>query len=192
MGAVQQDGEFGVSRKKIEGTEEQQMDGIGLTKCRRLDEPEFYCTDVTYSMLPATRQVDSIQMRGNLEVGNTSKAQAMMEEISGWMAKDYGAVDLGVATPAGTLALKKFKIGNGMDVEVTVKWKSPHTVKGCDADIAINFTTSELVEENRYQRQELGKTMDEVRTSTQKETGVNYFNVNPTVNADAVAKKVVY
>ena len=54
---------------------------------------EFYCTSVTYSAIPATKQVDSIRMRGNLEVGNTSKAYAMVEEIGKWMKEDFGAVD---------------------------------------------------------------------------------------------------
>ena len=54
---------------------------------------EFYRTSVTYSAIPATKQVDSIRMRGNLEVGNTSKAYAMVEEIGKWMKEDFGAVD---------------------------------------------------------------------------------------------------
>ena len=54
---------------------------------------EFYCTSVTYSAIPATKQVDSIRMRGNLEVGNTSKAYAMVEEIGKWMKEDFGAVN---------------------------------------------------------------------------------------------------
>ena len=48
---------------------------------------------MTYSAIPATKQVDSIRMRGNLEVGNTSKAYAMVEEIGKWMKEDFGAVN---------------------------------------------------------------------------------------------------
>ena len=59
----------------------------------RSARPSFYCTSVTYSAIPATKQVDSIRMRGNLEVGNTSKAYAMVEEIGKWMKEDFGAVD---------------------------------------------------------------------------------------------------
>lgn len=51
-----------------------------------------YCI-LTQHAIPATKQVDSIRMRGNLEVGNTSKAYAMVEEIGKWMKEDFGAVD---------------------------------------------------------------------------------------------------
>jgi len=178
--------------KGIDGTDQKKVDEVALSKFKRLDEPEFYCTDVTYSLLPATKQVDAIRMHGKLNVGNTSKANEMMKEIAKWMKEDYGAVDLGVAPQAGTLALKKFKIGKGMDVEVSVKWNQQKAAGQDDAYIDISFVTGELVEENRAQRQELGQTMDEERIRTRYNTGVNYYTVRPKVNVDNVKRKVVY
>ena len=116
----------------------------------------------------------------------------MMDEIAAWMMEDLGAVDQKVPTPAGTLALKKFKIGNGMDVEVRAKWNTCRTNGKSDAEIDVTFTTTELAAENKYQRESLGKATDKARKSTYSSTGINYFNVNPKVNADAVERKVVY
>jgi hypothetical protein len=90
------------------------------------------------------------------------------------------------------LALKKFRIGKGMDVEVAVHWKSQRTAEGCDANIDISFTTSELVEDNRFERQELGRAADEARVGEYKKSGVNYFTVRPRVKEDDVKRKVVY
>jgi len=168
------------------------VDEVGLSMCRRLDEPEFYCTHVTYSALPATRQVDAIRMHGNLNLGNTARAYDVVEEISQWMAEDYGAVDLDVAVPAGTLALKKLKIGNGLSVVVSVNWNRWQAVDGSDAHIDISFTADELVEEDKCQRQELGEVVDVERISVLDETGVNYLTVRPVVSSEAVKSKVVY
>jgi len=192
MGGELKDVDFGTQRKRVDGTIEEKVSEVGLSKYRRLDEPEFYCTDVTYSVLPATMQVDAIRMHGNLEVGNTSKAQDMVKEIDKWMKDDYGAIDQDVKTPAGALALKRYKIGGGMDVEVKVNWKRQRSDEGCDADIVVNFIASELVEEYRYQCQKLGQAADEARVFTRYNTGVNYYTVKPKVDADAVQKKVVY
>jgi hypothetical protein len=79
-----------------------------------------------------------------------------------------------------------------MDVEVAVRWKSQRTAEGCDANIDISFTTSELVEDNRYERQELGKAADAARVTEYKKSGVNYFTVRPRVKEDDVKRKVVY
>jgi hypothetical protein len=116
----------------------------------------------------------------------------MVKEIAKWMKEDYGAVDLRAAVPSGMLALKKFRIGKGMDVEVAVHRKYQRTAEGCDANIDISFTTSELVEDNRAERQELGKAADDARISEYKKSGVNYFTVRPRVKEDEVKRKVVY
>ena len=183
---------FWTRRKRIDGTDQQKIDEVALTGYKRLDEPEFYCTRVVYSVLPTTRQVDSIRMHGDLCVGDASKANRMVREIAKWMKEDYGAVERRADVPSGTLALKKFKIGKGMDVEVAVHWKSQRTVEGCDANINISFTTSELVEDNRSERQELGKAADEARVGEYKKSGVNYLTVRPWVKEDDVKRKVVY
>ena len=192
MGSELKDGKFAVSKRRSPDTDDLEMDGIGMYKHRHLDEPQFYCAEVTYHALPATKQVDSIHLHGDLNLGNSSRAQDMMDEIATWMKEDLGAVDQKVTTPAGTLALKKFKIGNGMDVEVRAKWNTCRTNGKSDAEIDVTFTTRELEAENRYQRETLGKATDEARKSTYSSTGINYFNVNPKVNADAVERKVVY
>ena len=192
IGEVLKDGDFSVSRKRIDNTDQWEMDGIGMSKFRRLDEPEFYCTDVTYSALPVTKQIDSIRMHGKLGVVNTSQAYDMVEEISKWMKDDFGAVDLKAKTPAGTLVLKKFKIGEGMDVEVAVNWDKRQTSQTWNSKIDITFKARELEAENKFQRAELGKATDPARASEYSRTGVNYFTVNPKVNADAVERKAVY
>ena len=183
---------FLVHRKKIDGTDQQKIDEVALSGYKRLDEPEFYCTKVTYSVLPSTRQVDSIRMHGDLCVGDSSKANKMVMEITKWMKEDYGAVEQRADVPSGMLALKKLRIGKGMDVEVAVRWKSQRTAEGCDANIDISFTTSELVEDNRVDRQELGKAADEARVAEYKKSGVNYFTVRPRVKEDEVKRKVVF
>ena len=183
---------FLVHRKKIDGTDQQKIDEVALSGYKRLDEPEFYCTKVTYSVLPSTRQVDSIRMHGDICVGDASKANKMVMEITKWMKEDYGAVERRADVPSGMLALKKLRIGKGMDVEVAVRWKSQRTAEGCDANIDISFTTSELVEDNRVDRQELGKAADEARVAEYKKSGVNYFTVRPRVKEDDVKRKVVY
>ena len=183
---------FVVHRKKIDGTDQQKIDEVALSGYKRLDEPEFYCTKVTYSVLPSTRQVDSIRMHGDLCVGDASKANKMVREITKWMKEDYGAVERRTDIPSGMLALKKLRIGTGMDVEVAVRWKSQRTAEGCDANIDISFTTSELIEDNRVDRQELGKAADEARVAEYKKSGVNYFTVRPRVKEDDVKRKVVY
>ena len=183
---------FVVHRKKIDGTDQQKIDEVALNGYKRLDEPEFYCTKVTYSLFPSTRQVDSIRMHGDICVGDASKANRMVREITKWMKEDYGAVERRTDVPSGMLALKKLRIGKGMDVEVAVRWKSQRTAEGCDANIDISFTTSELVEDNRVDRQELGKAADEARVTEYKKSGVNYFTVRPRVKEDDVKRKVVY
>ena len=183
---------FLVHRKKNDGTDQQKIDEVALSGYKRLDEPEFYCTKVTYSVFPSTRQVDSIRMHGDLCVGDASKANKMVKEITKWMKEDYGAVERRTDVPSGMLALKKLRIGKGMDVEVAVRWKSQRTAEGCDANIDISFTTSELVEDNRLDRQELGKAADEARVTEYKKSGVNYFTVRPRVKEDDVKRKVVF
>ena len=183
---------FWANRKGIDGTDQYKIDEVALSGYKRLDEPEFYCTKVTYSVLPSTRQVDSIRMHGDICVGDASKANKMVMEITKWMKEDYGAVERRADVPSGMLALKKLRIGKGMDVEVAVRWKSQRTAEGCDANIDISFTTSELVEDNRVDRQELGKAADEARVAEYKKSGVNYFTVRPRVKEDDVKRKVVY
>ena len=181
-----------VSRKKIDGTEQYMVDEVALKWYKRLEEPEFYCAHVTYSVLPSTRQVDSIRMKGDLCVGNESKANRMVREITQWMKEDYGAVDLRADVPDGTLALKKFRIGKGLDVEVAVNWKEQRADDGSDARIEISFTVGELVEDNKFERKKLGEATDEARVNELSISGVNYFTVNPKVNEDDVMRKVVY
>ena len=192
MGSELKGGKFAVSKRRIPDTDDLEMDGIGMYKHRHLDEPQFYCAEVTYHALPATKQVDSISLHGDLNVGNSSRAQDMMDEIAAWMKEDLGAVDQKVPTPAGTLALKKFKIGNGMDVEVRAKWNTCRTNGKSDAEIDVTFTTTELAAENRYQRETLGKATDEARKSTYSSTGINYFTVNPKVHAEVGKNGMVF
>ena len=183
---------FQVSRKKIDGTNQDMIDEVALSQSKYLDEPEFYCAHVTYSVLPSTRQVDSIRMHGDLCVGNATRANRMVREITQWMKEDYGAVDLRADVPDGMLALKKFRIGKGMDVEVAVKWKEQYAANGSDAYIKISFTTSELVEDNRSERQKLGEATDEARVNELSRSGVNYFTVKRKVRENDVMRKVVY
>ena len=182
---------FSSSRKINEHTGVYEIDEVALSGRKRLGEPEFYCTEVTYSVLPATKQVDAIRMHGDLYVEKESKANRMVREIKQWMKEDYGAVDLHADVPEGTLAFKKFRIGKGMDVEVAVNWKPRLTDDGCDAHIDISFTVSELVEEDLSERQELGDAADEARIDEYSKTGVNYFTVRPMVKEDDVKRKVV-
>ena len=191
IGDELKDARFLVQRKKIDGTDQYKIDGVSLYGYKRLDEPEFYCTKVMYSVLPSTRQVDSIRMYGDLCVGDAAKANRMVKEITQWMKEDYGAVDLRADVPDGALALKKFRIGKGMDVEVTVKWKNQRAADGSDAHIEISFTASELVEDNRFERQKLGEAADEARVNELSRSGVNYFTVRPKVKEDDVKRKVV-
>ena len=181
-----------VSRKKIDGTNQDRIDGVSFRRYKRLDEPEFYCTKVMYSLLPSTRQVDSIWMHGDLRVGNETKANRMVREITRWMKEDYGAVDLRADVPKGTLALKKFRIGKGMNVEVTLNWKNQRAADGSDARIEISFTVSDLIGDNRYERQKLGEATDEARVKELSRSGVNYYTVRPKVKEDDVNRKVVY
>ena len=192
IGDELKDARFQACRKKIDGTDQYKIDGVSLYGYKRLEEPEFYCTKVMYSLLPSTRQVNSIWMYGDLCVENASKANRMVREITQWMKEDYGAVDLRADVPDGTLALKKFRIGKGMDVEVTVKWKNQRAADGSDARIEINFTTSELVGDNRYERQKLGLAADKARVNELNRSGVNYYTVRPKVKEDDVKRNVVY
>lgn len=192
IGDELKDARFLVQRKKIDGTDQDMVDQVSLRWYKRLDEPEFYCTKVMYSVLPSTRQVDSIRMYGDLCVGDATKANKMVREITQWMKEDYGAVDLRADVPDGTLALKKFRIGKGMDVEVTLNWKNQRADDGSDARIEISFTASELVEDNRFERQKLGEVADEARVNELNRSGVNYFTVRPKVKEDDVKRKVVY
>lgn len=183
---------FWAHRKGIDGTDQHKIDEVALSGYKRLDEPEFYCTKVWYSVLPSTRQVDSIRMHGDLCVGDASKANRMVREITRWMKDDYGAVERRADGPDGALALKKFKIGKRMDVEVEVNWKKQRATDGSDAYIDISFTASELVDDNRFERQELGEAADAARVNELNKSGVNYFTVRPRVKEDDVKKKVVY
>ena len=183
---------FWVHRKGIDGTDQHKIDEVALSGYKRLDEPEFYCTKVWYSVLPSTRQVDSISMHGDLCVGDATKAGRMVREITRWMKDDYGAVERRADAPEGALALKKFRIGKGMDVEVAVNWKKQRADDGSDASIDISFTASELADDNRLERQELGEAADAARVDEFKKSGVNYFTVRPRVKEDDVKRKVVY
>ena len=188
---------FWAHRKGIDGTNQHKIDEVALSGYKRLDEPEFYCTKVWYSVLPSTRQVDSIRMHGDLCVGDASKANRMVREISRWMKEDYGAVERRADVPEGasalkTLALKKFRIGEGMDVEVSVKWKNQRAADGSDANIDISFTASELVADNRFEQRKLGEAADKARVNELSRSGVNYFSVRPQVKEDDVNRKVVH
>ena len=183
---------FMARRKKIDGTDQYKVDEVALSGYRRLDEPEFYCTKVVYSVLPSTKQVDSIRMHGDLCVRKTHNAERMIREITQWMKEDYGATDLRADVPDGTLAFKKFRIGKGMDVEVAVNWKKQRADDGSDASIDISFTTSELVDDNWFERRKLGEAADEARVNELSKSGVNYFTVRPRVKEDDVKRNVVY
>ena len=130
-------------------------------------------------------------MTGDLSVRKTSNADRMIREIKNWMKEDYGAVDLRVDVPDRIIALKKFKIGKGMDVEVAVTWKKQCMSDGSDARIEINFTTSEQEEDSLYERQALGAAADEARVNELNRSGVNYLTVRPKVKEDDVKRKVV-
>ena len=192
IGDVLKDTWTQVSLKKIDGSDQGVVDEVALRWYKRLEEPEFYCPHVGYSVLPSTRQVDSIRMKGDLCVGNAGKANRMVREITQWMKEDYGAVDLRADVPDGTLALKKFRIGKGLDVKVVVNWKDQRTADGSDAHIEICFTVSELAEDNQFEHHYLGEAADEARVNELSVSGVNYFTVNPKVKEDDVKKKVVY
>jgi hypothetical protein len=181
-----------VKLKRIDGTDQSKIDEVALNKFKLLGEPEFYCTWVNYSVLPATRQVASIRMHGDLCVGSEYKAKRMVREIAGWMKEDYGAVDRYADVPEDMLAFKKLKIGKGMDVMVEVRRKDRCDANGSDAYITISFTPAELVEENLAERQELGMAADEARVAEFNRSGVNYFTVRPRVNIEDVKRKVVY
>ena len=183
---------FWAHRKGIDGTDQFKIDEVALSGYKRLDEPEFYCTKVWYSVLPSTRQVDSIRMHGDLCVGDATKANRMVREITRWMKDDYGAVERRADVPDGALALKKFKIGKGMDVEVAVNWKKQRAADGSDAYIDISFAASELVDDNKLERQELGEAADAARVDEFNRSGVNYFTIRPRVKEDDVKRKVVY
>jgi len=191
MGDVFKGGNFLVRRTKIDDTDQEMIDEVSLCGYKRLDEPEFYCTEVTYSVLPSTKQVVSIRMTGDLSVRKTSNADKMIREIKKWMKEDYGAVDLHAEVPERMIALKKFRIGKEMDVEVAVSWKKQRMSDGTDARIEINFTTSELVEDNLFERQALGAAADEARVNELNRSGVNYLTVRPKVKEDDVKRKVV-
>ena len=79
-----------------------------------------------------------------------------------------------------------------MDVEVAVNWKKQRAADGSDAYIDISFTASELVDDNKLERQELGEAADATRVDEFKKSGVNYFTVRPRVKEDDVKRKVVY
>ncbi len=192
MGDVLDCGEFSAQRTKVENANAAKICGVTLGKYRRLDEPDFYCTEVTYSMLPSTKQVDSIKMHGDLCVKTESKANRMIKEIAGWMKEDFGAKDLRADVPEGMLAYKKFEIGEGMDVEVKVNWKKQRAADGSDAYIDIAFTASELADDNQYEHLELGAAADEARVDEYCNSGVNYFTVRPRVNQNDVNRKIVY
>lgn len=183
---------FWAHRKGIDGTDQHKIDEVALSGYKRLDEPEFYCTKVWYSVLPATRQVDSIRMHGDLCVGDATKANRMVREIVGWMKEDYGAVDRYADVPEDMLAFKKLRIGKKMDVMIEVWRKDRCDANGSDAYIEISFTPAELVEENLAERQELGMAADEARVAEFNRSGVNYFTVRPRVNIEDVKRKVVY
>lgn len=192
IGDVLDGGTYSVQKAKVEGENQEKIDGVSLCKFRRLDEPEFYCTKVWYSIFPSTKQVDSIRMHGDLCVGDASKANRMVREISRWIKDDFNASERRADVPDGTLALKKFKIGDAMDVEVTVKWKNQRADDGSDAYIDINFTPNEMIDDNRFECQELGEAADAARLDEYRKSGVNYFTVRPRVSEDEVKRKVVH
>jgi len=93
MGEEVKDWTTDVNRKRVNGPDQWKIEEVSLRGRRdRLDEPEFYCSRVTYSLLPATKQVDAIRMHGDLVVGNTSKVQAMVKEIHASRRCEEGGV----------------------------------------------------------------------------------------------------
>ena len=51
---------------------------------------------------------------------------------------------------------------------------------------------SELAEENRYERQELGAAVDAARVSVRYNSNVNYYTVRPKICVDQVKNRVVW
>lgn len=192
IGEELKNGDFSVCRKRVDGTREYKVDEITLCKHRRLAEPEFYCTGVTYAAIPATRQVAAIRMYGNLNLRNSTQAFSMVSEIVKWMREDYGAVELRTGVPVGTLAMKKMRIGNGLDVAVTVNWNRQCQVERGNAHIEIAFTTRDLTEEIQCQGRELGQVVDAARICVRSNTGVDYFTVRSKVRIDDVRRKIVF
>lgn len=192
IGEKVENGYFSVRRKWIDGVHQYKVDEITLEKHKRLKEPEFYCTDVAYTAIPATRQVAAIRMYGNLNIQNSKQASAMVSEISKWMREDYGAVDLRAGVPVDMLAMKKLKIGNGLDVAVSVNWNRQFQAERGNAHIEITFTSQELNEEIHCQGRELGEAVDAARTCFRYNTGIDYFTVRPKVSIDDVRKRIVF
>lgn len=191
IGSELKGGHYAVASRTVPGTVSQEVAGIALVRHQRLEEPEFYCTDVRVSALPSTGQIDALKMSGNLKVVNTDNAKAVVEEIAGYLTKDYAARELEGNVPAGTVAQKKFKIGEGMDVCVSVKWKDKTSKDGSDATVAIDFSLGELSGERDYQSKTLGEATDLARKQTLATTGVNYFTVSQKVNAEIGKDKIV-
>lgn len=191
IGSELKDGRFGVNKCLVPGTDQYEVQGIAYGQHRILGEPEFYCTHVQVTALPSTKQIDSLKMHGDLKVVNSDNAKDIVEEIAGYMTKDYAAKELEGNVPAGTVAQKKFKIGDGMDVCVSVKWKDHKTKDGTDAVVDVNFSISELAEENAYQSKRLGEATDTARKQALATTGVNYFTVEQKVNSKMGKDKVV-
>ena len=85
MGDVFKGGNFLVRRTKIDDTDQEMIDEVSLCGYKRLDEPEFYCTEVTYSVLPSTKQVVSALKKFKIgkgmyaEVAVTWKNQRMSD-----------------------------------------------------------------------------------------------------------------
>ena len=73
-----------------------------------------------------------------------------------------------------------------------IRRKRHDTAETGDASIEISFTTGELAEENRYERQELGAAVDAARVSVRYNSNVNYYTVRPKVTVDQIKNKVVY
>lgn len=192
IGDELKDGSFAVLKKECEETKELKIDEITFGKYRRLDEPEFYCTEVTYSAIPSTKQVYAINMHGTLSVEKLSRVNRMIGEIKEWMKNDYEAKDLHVEVPEDLLAYKVFKIGDDLEAEISVRRLEATKDQLEDAVIDIAFTTVELDEERDYEGHELGRQMDEVRVKLHNGTGVNYYTVRPRVSVDAVNSKIVY
>lgn len=187
-GKTLKDGTFVASKVK---SSKVGIDWISMTKHERLNKPQLYCTHVAYSAHPLTRQIVSIHMDGDLNIGGALRLDDIINEIADQMRESYGAVDQGVDTPANMLALKKFKIGGRMDVVVKVRKK----VRKCgdsDARIEISFCTKELTEECIRLEEMLGVATDKARVNTYICTGINYFTVNPEVLVDEVERKEVF
>lgn len=192
IGDELKNGWFGVCTESVGGFRQKKITEVVLCSHKRLPEPEFYCTEVTYSALPVTKQIDAIRMYGYLNISSATKASRIVKEIAQWMKEDYGAVDLRAGVPADMLASKKLRIGKGMDVDISVKWKTCQKAGLGNARIDISFTTRELADDNQYQSRELGLATDAARLRTYRDTGVNYFTVRPKVSSESVKNKVVY